>query len=296
VVIDETGALLALAGSTLTVSRPHPRWSEQSPETGGRPPAPPWTSCATARRGGFGRIRAIGLSGQMHGAVLMDAQDAVLRPAILWSDSRSAPECAELERRAPRLHGIAGNLAMPGFTAPKLLWVARHEPQLFARIATVLLPKDWLRFMMTGRKCAIRRTRPVRCGWMWKAATGPTNCWPPPACGAIRCRRWSMAVRSPAPCCPRWRRPGGWRADVIVAGGAGDGAASAVGIGAVKPGMASSRWALPVCCSWSMTASARIRARHSRLLPYPAAALAPDERDALGGQLPALVLPLVFSR
>ncbi|WP_420105175.1 xylulokinase [Herbaspirillum huttiense] len=237
VVIDETGALLALAGSTLTVSRPHPRWSEQSP-------ADWWqATCATVDKlreqlgsERFGRIRAIGLSGQMHGAVLMDAQDAVLRSAILWSDSRSAPECAELERRAPRLHGIAGNLAMPGFTAPKLLWVARHEPQLFARIATVLLPKDWLRFMMTGRKVCDPSDA---AGTLWLDVEGRN--WSDELLAASGMRRDQMPALVDGSAVsgtllPEVAQAWGLRADVIVAGGAGDGAASAVGIGAVKPG------------------------------------------------------------
>ena len=97
-------------------------------------------------------VRAIGLSGQMHAAVLLDAAGEVLRPAILWNDGRSGPQCAELERRAPALHRIAGNLAMPGFTAPKLLWVREYEPQVFERTACVLLPKDWLRWRLTGER------------------------------------------------------------------------------------------------------------------------------------------------
>ena len=95
-------------------------------------------------------VRAIGLSGQMHGAVLLDAAGEVLRPAILWNDGRSEPQCAEFTERVPRLAQIAGNLAMPGFTAPKLLWVRDHQPLIFAQVAKVLLPKDWLRFKLSG--------------------------------------------------------------------------------------------------------------------------------------------------
>jgi ribulose kinase len=83
----------------------------------------------------------------------------------------------ELEEMAPELHQVAGNLAMPGFTAPKLLWVRRHEPANFQRTATVLLPKDYLRYRMTGKKSPICRTPPGRCGWTWRSATGPTLCW-----------------------------------------------------------------------------------------------------------------------
>src|SRR4029079_7950380 len=87
---------------------------------------------------------------QMHGATLIDAHDAVLRPCILWDDGRSAPFCEQLERTAPRLRTLTGNLAMPGFTAPKLLWVRAQEPALFDRIAKVLLPKAWLRWKLSG--------------------------------------------------------------------------------------------------------------------------------------------------
>jgi xylulokinase len=136
----------------LAVARPQPSWSEQQPAD--------WWSALDAALGrlsarhapAMAAVRAIGLSGQMHGAVLLDAAGAVLRPAILWNDGRSAAQCAELERRAPALHRIAGNLAMPGFTAPKLLWVREHEPRVAERIACVLLPKDWLRWRLTGTR------------------------------------------------------------------------------------------------------------------------------------------------
>ncbi len=99
-------------------------------------------------------VRSIGLSGQMHGATLLDARDQPLRPAILWNDGRSALECVELEQREPRSRAITGNLMMPGFTAPKLLWVAKHEPEVFARTAHVLLPKDYVRLKLTGEKAS----------------------------------------------------------------------------------------------------------------------------------------------
>jgi len=237
VVIDDDGVLQALAGSPLTVSRPHPRWSEQDP-------AHWWqATCDTVRalREQLGdarwrQVRAIGLSGQMHGAVLLDAQDAVLRPAILWSDSRSAPECAELTRRAPRLHDVAGNLAMPGFTAPKLLWVAAHEPELFARIACVLLPKDWLRLQMTGGKIS----EPSDAGGtLWLDIE--QRDWSDELLAASGMRRDQMPAlvdgnAASGMLLPQVAQAWGLNEDVVVAGGAGDGAASAVGIGAVNPG------------------------------------------------------------
>ena len=107
-------------------------------------------SLRSARPDAFAAVQGIGLAGQMHGAVLLDAAGEVLRPAILWNDTRSGAECEELMRRLPGLPQVAGNLAMPGFTAPKLLWVERHEPGVHARVAHVLLPKDWLRWRLTG--------------------------------------------------------------------------------------------------------------------------------------------------
>ncbi len=237
VVIDGEGQLLALAGTALTVSRLHPRWSEQAPQH--------WwqaTSDTIAKlreqlgAAQFATIRAIGLSGQMHGAVLLDAQDQVLRPAILWSDSRSTEECAELSRRAPDLQQIAGNLAMPGFTAPKLLWVARHEPQLFAQVATVLLPKDWLRLQMTGLKISDPSDA---AGTLWLDVA--RRDWSDTLLAASGMQRSQMPTlvdgsRASGYLLPAVAKAWGLSPDVVVAGGAGDGAASAVGIGAINPG------------------------------------------------------------
>lgn len=237
VVIDAEGKLLALAGTALTVSRPHPRWSEQAPQD--------WwqATCDTVARlreqlgaTSFAGIRAIGLSGQMHGAVLLDAQDRVLRPAILWSDSRSTEECAELSRRAPDLQTLAGNLAMPGFTAPKLLWVARHEPQLFAQVACVLLPKDWLRLQMTGGKVSDPSDA---AGTLWLDVA--QRDWSDRLLAAGGMQRAQMPALVDGSAASGYLLPAvaqawGLSGEVMVAGGAGDGAASAVGIGAVNQG------------------------------------------------------------
>ncbi|RZL90340.1 MAG: xylulokinase, partial [Variovorax sp.] len=150
--LDGGGRAVGTAGSALSLSSPQPLWSEQNPADWWAATQAAVAQLRRAHPGEFAAVRAIGLSGQMHGAVLLDGGDAVLRPAILWNDGRCHAECAELEAAAPRLHDIAGNLAMPGFTAPKLLWVRNHEPDTFARVATVLLPKDWLRLQLTGQK------------------------------------------------------------------------------------------------------------------------------------------------
>ena len=147
VVLDERGTVAGQGTAPLTVSRPQELWSEQDPDA--------WwaATCAAVqaidpalRRA----VQAIGIAGQMHGATLLGADDRVLRPAILWNDGRSFAECAELEASVPELHRIAGNLAMPGFTAPKLLWLRRHEPEVFTAVEKVLLPKDYVRLKMTG--------------------------------------------------------------------------------------------------------------------------------------------------
>ncbi len=148
--LDHGDRVVAEASAPLDVQRPRPLWSEQDPENWWRATGEAVGLLRERTPGGFGSLEAIGLSGQMHGATLLGEDDRVLRPAILWNDGRSAAECAELERRMPASRKITGNLAMPGFTAPKLLWVQRHEPECFGRIARVLLPKDYLRLCMTG--------------------------------------------------------------------------------------------------------------------------------------------------
>ena len=151
VLLSAGGQLLAEAVAPLQVQRPQPLWSEQHPAD--------WLQAVdeavralrdAAGAVAWGRVAALGVAGQMHGAVLLDAKSEVLRPAILWNDGRSQAECDEIERREPATRRITANRAMAGFTAPKLLWLARHEPQVFARIAKVLLPKDWLLLQLAG--------------------------------------------------------------------------------------------------------------------------------------------------
>lgn len=234
--MEESGEVAATAGAALTVSRPHPQWSEQDP-------AQWWSATRTAMRdlrashgAALGRVRAIGLSGQMHGAVLLDAQDRVLRPAILWNDGRSHQECDALAAREPLLPAITGNLAMPGFTAPKLAWVARHEPEIFRQTATVLLPKDYLRLMLTGEKVSEMSDA---AGTLWlDVARRDWSDAMLEATGLTR-RHMPRLVEGSAPSgtlrralADEW----GMAPEVIVAGGGGDNAASAVGIGATRPG------------------------------------------------------------
>ncbi len=148
ILVDEEDRIVASTSADLEVSRPQPLFSEQDPEQW-------WNATCSAihelrNQQDLGAVLGVGLSGQMHGATLLDASGRPLRPAILWNDGRSAAACAELESRFPDSRAISGNLAMPGFTAPKLLWVREHERDLFQRIHTVLLPKDYLRLRMSG--------------------------------------------------------------------------------------------------------------------------------------------------
>ncbi|HRX74994.1 MAG TPA: FGGY family carbohydrate kinase, partial [Hyphomonas sp.] len=145
--IDEAGQPVEVAQAELPISRPAPLWSEQNPSD--------WwtaTNMAVARLDVDRRhaVKAIGLSGQMHGATLLDEALKPLRPAILWNDGRSFLECADLQASTPEFVSVGGNLVMPGFTAPKLEWVRRHEPDVFRKVAKVLLPKDYVRLRMTG--------------------------------------------------------------------------------------------------------------------------------------------------
>ncbi|AWI50304.1 xylulokinase [Actinobacillus porcitonsillarum] len=148
ILLDENQRLIATASRALPISRPQPLWSEQNPQD--------WWNATNqamqelASQYDLRAVKAIGLTGQMHGATLLDKADNVLSPAILWNDGRSFAECAELEQLVPNSREITGNLMMPGFTAPKLKWVDKHQPQIAEQVAKVLLPKDYLRLLMTG--------------------------------------------------------------------------------------------------------------------------------------------------
>lgn len=232
VALDESGAVAGQGAAALTVQRPQPLWSEQDPGA--------WWLATTAavqaidpavRRS----IRGVGLAGQMHGATLLGGDDRPLRPAILWNDGRSDAECAELEAAVPDLGQITGNIAMPGFTAPKLAWVRKHEPDLFDQLRTVLLPKDYVRLHMTGEKASDLSDA---AGTLWVDVAE---------------RRWSKTVLAATgldtSAMPRLFEgsevTGSLRAEVaelwgmpavpVVAGG-GDNAAGAVGIGVVRDG------------------------------------------------------------
>jgi xylulokinase len=236
VLVDEEHRLVASADAPIATDRRHPLWSEQDP-------AHWWTALddamlhlGAAQPAAMAQVRAIGPSGHMHGAVLLDRHDNVLRPAILWNDGRSVRQCMALEKALPDLRSIAGNAAMPGFTAPKLLWVREHEPAVFERIAHVLLPKDWLRLELTGERVSDMSDAS---GTLWLDVGG--RCWSDAllaAGGMTRAQMPRLVEGSEVSGGLRaaWARRWGLRPGLSVAGGGGDNAASAVGLGVVGPG------------------------------------------------------------
>jgi xylulokinase len=236
--VDDDQRIVAEASSPLTVERPRPLWSEQSPAS--------WwsaTSDAVARLradapNSFASVRAIGLSGQMHGATLLDREFRVLRPAILWNDGRSGAECTELETREPRSRAITGNAAMAGFTAPKLLWVARHEPDIFAQTAHVLLPKDWLRLKLSGDLA----TDPSdAAGTLWLDVGRRDWSDAMLAACALSSKAMPRVVEGSQPTGtlrPELAAEWGLSPKTIVAAGGGDNAAGAAGAGVIRPGQA----------------------------------------------------------
>jgi xylulokinase len=238
--IDEKGAVVATATTPLTLSTPKPLWSEQDPHE--------WWSgtaksirdvLATAKAQGSD-VAAIGLTGQMHGLVLLDGERKVLRPAILWNDQRTARECDEIRTRMggrEALVRVTGNDALTGFTAPKILWVRNHEPAVYAKARLVLLPKDYVRLRLTGVPA------------MDKADGSGTLLFD------LAARNWSKEVLGKLEIPPAWLPPTfegpevtgkiteeaasetGLAVGTPVTAGGGDQAAGAVGAGAVKPGV-----------------------------------------------------------
>lgn len=231
--MDDGANVVASATAPLTVSRPRPGWSEQAPAD--------WIEATRAAlvqlRAGhdLSAVRGIGLSGQMHGAVTLDAGDQVIRPAILWNDGRSAAQAARLDAD-PQFRAVSGNIVFPGFTAPKLVWMAENEPAAFSRVARVLLPKDYLRLWLTGGHVA-EMSDAAGTSWLDTGA----RAWSDALLSASGMRRDQMPdlVEGNAP--SGQLRAGlaqelGLPPGIVVAGGAGDNAATAVGAGTVAEG------------------------------------------------------------
>jgi len=233
IVIDDAQNVCAEASVSLSLMRPKNGWSEQNPQD--------WLDAtenvmaSLANKVNLKKVNAIGLSGQMHGATLLDKNDNVLRPCILWNDTRSAEEASYLDSKTI-FRNLTGNIVFPGFTAPKLAWVHKHEPNIFAKISKVLLPKDYLRLWLCGEYVA-EMSDAAGTSWL-----------------DVKRRDWSDALlaetdldRSQMPTliegceisgvlkkthASKWGLPHG----VIIAGGGGDNAASAIGVGVVKAG------------------------------------------------------------
>ncbi len=234
--LDDAHGVVGTAGSPLDISRPAPGHSEQSPAAWWDGTRAALAALRARHPQAFAAVRAIGLSGQMHGAVLLDAEDAVLRPAILWNDTRSARECEEMMAEMPSLAQLSGCIAMPGFTAPKLRWVAKHEPEVFRRVAKVLLPKDYVRLRLTGGHVMDLSDAS---GTMWLDVA--RRAWSPEllaltGLGLGHMPRLVEGSEPSATVTDAVAAELGLPRGVIVAGGAGDNAASAVGMGAVRPG------------------------------------------------------------
>jgi len=235
--IDDGQKVIASADAPLSVSRPHHGWSEQDPAD--------WIGAckiavgrlAERHPGELAAVKGIGLSGHMHGATILDKEGAVLRPCILWNDTRSYVEAAQLDDD-PRFRAITGNIVFPGFTAPKLVWVRKNEPEIFGKVGKVLLPKDYLRYWLTGEYIS-EMSDSAGTSWLDTAK-----------------RDWSDELlaatdlsRSQMPALVEGSEAGGtlksalaaeWgmTGPVVVAGGAGDNAASACGMGTVADGAA----------------------------------------------------------
>ncbi|CDZ38516.1 Xylulokinase [Neorhizobium galegae bv. officinalis] len=235
--IDGDQKIIGSASGSLDVSRPHSGWSEQDPAHWIRATEEAVAGLKAKFPKELAAVKGIGLSGQMHGATLLDSEDKVLRPCILWNDTRSHQEAAALDAN-PIFRKLTGNIVFPGFTAPKLVWVAKNEPDIFAKVAKVLLPKDYLRLWLTGEHMS-EMSDSAGTSWLdtgarkWSsellAATGldekqmPSLVEGTEQAGKLRGElsyKWGMAE------------------GVVIAGGAGDNAASACGMGTVAEGHA----------------------------------------------------------
>ncbi|AXA39987.1 xylulokinase [Rhizobium leguminosarum] len=235
--IDGDQQIVGSANGSLDVSRPHSGWSEQEPAHWVRATEEAVAGLKAKHPKELAAVKGIGLSGQMHGATLIDASDKVLRPCILWNDTRSYVEAAALDAD-PRFRALTGNIVFPGFTAPKLAWVAKHEPDVFGKIAKVLLPKDYLRLWLTGEYIS-EMSDSAGTSWL---DTGK-RAWSSELLAATKLSEEQMpalvegteqAGKLRSELAAQW----GISGDVVVAGGAGDNAASACGMGTVSDGAA----------------------------------------------------------
>ena len=260
--IDDRQKPVASGHGALEVSRPHPGWSEQDPARWLAACERAVAELRAAHPKALAAVKGIGLSGQMHGATLLDNSDAVLRPCMLWNDVRSHRQAAALDAD-PRFRELTGNIVFPGFTAPKIAWVRENEPEIFARVAKVLLPKDYLRLWLSGEHIS-EMSDAAGTSWLdvagrrWSgallAATGLDEGHMPALVEGTE--RAGVLRAEPA---AKW----GMKAGIPVAGGAGDNAASACGMGTVGEGHA----------FVSLGTSGVLFAANAAYLPNPASAV-----------------------
>lgn len=240
-IIDELGKVVAVASAPHTLQTPHPLWSEQDPQEWWQAVSISIKSALEKANISGNQINAVGLTGQMHGLVLMDETGTVLRPAILWNDQRTQSQCDEIHQRIGKetFIQITGNVALTGFTAPKILWVKENEPEIFAKAKHVLLPKDYIRYKLTNQYA------------MDKADGAGTVLFD------LHKRDWSQKLLSALEIPPAWMPRTfegtevtgtvsheaalltGLKEGTPVVAGGGDQAAGAVGMGAVEPGVVS---------------------------------------------------------
>ena len=235
-VIDDDHQVVALAQANLEVQRPADGWSEQRPDDWIEATSKTFAELQVKFPDIVRSVRGIGLSGQQHGATLIDAADKPLRPCILWNDGRSAEQAARLNQ--PDLQQLAGSIIFAGFTAPKLLWVTEHEPDIREQVAKVLLPKDYLRLWLTGEHVS-EMSDASGTGWMDIAKRQ----WSPAllkAGGMLEDQMPSLVEGSEVSGQLRSElvKQFGFADSVVVAGGAGDNAASACGMGTISEGSA----------------------------------------------------------
>ncbi len=235
ILVDDTGQVISDAEAIISTSTPKPGWSEQDPSD--------WIRACTEVVGklrannepSFAKLRGIGLSGHMHGATLLDSAGQVLRPCILWNDTRSA-DAARVLDEMPQMRSISGNIVFPGFTAPKLEWVRLHEPDVFSKIEKVLLPKDFLRLWLSGDYVS-DMSDSAGTSWLDVAQRQ----WSETALrlGHMRPEQMPRLVEGSAPggeLRAELKQDWGLSGTVVVAGGAGDNAAAACGIGSIQDG------------------------------------------------------------
>ncbi|MBL9121032.1 MAG: xylulokinase [Phycisphaerae bacterium] len=267
VVVDDRGSVVASATREHPLSAPRPGWSEQDPETWWQSTCEAVKAALATVPNGPKRIAGIGLSGQMHGLVMVDADGEPLRPCILWNDQRSAPQCERIEREIglEAIVRMTGNRMLPGFTAPKILWCREHEPELERRARTHLLPKDWLRFRLSETRATevsdASGTLLFDCG---------RRCWSEAMLDTLRIDRATMpeCAESTVVSARLSARAGeslGLRSGIPIVGGAGDQAASAIGSGIVREGAVSvtigtSGVAFATCDAWRPSARGEVHA------------------------------------